>query len=255
MMDIQKVKSEMVNWIRDWVNSSGNNQTKVVIGISGGKDSSCIAYALVEALGKERVYGVLMPNGEQKDISDSMRIVNALGIDYSIVNIKSTYDALSKEIEKVSKLKCKTEPRYNTNTPARIRMTTLYGIAAALGNARVVNTCNLSEDLVGYSTLYGDSAGDFSPLGKLFVDEVMLLADSLGVPKDLAYKTPSDGMCGKSDEDNLGFTYDDIKRVYLNETTGMKFDLVEKIQKKMNGMAWKAALQNLPTFQAGKFRG
>jgi len=255
MMDIQKVKSEMVNWIRDWVNSSGNNQTKVVIGISGGKDSSCIAYALVEALGKERVYGVLMPNGEQKDISDSMRIVNALGIDYSIVNIKSTYDALSKEIEKVSKLKCKTEPRYNTNTPARIRMTTLYGIAAALGNARVVNCGNFSEGLVGYSTLYGDSAGDFSPLGKLFVDEVMLLADSLGVPKDLAYKTPSDGMCGKSDEDNLGFTYDDIKRVYLNETTGMKFDLVEKIQKKINGMAWKSAIQNLPTFQAGKFRG
>ncbi len=247
MVDMNIVKNDMVKWIRNWVNGSGDENTKVVIGISGGKDSTCIAYALVEALGKERVYGVLMPNGTQKDISDSKEVVEALGIDYTIVNINSAYKALTEEIEK-SGLIAGDQPRYNTNTPARLRMTTLYGIAAALGNARVVNTCNLSEDLVGYSTLYGDSAGDFSPLGNLYVDEVMLLADLFGAPKHLAYKTPSDGMCGKSDEDNLGFTYEQIKNVYTNHTDGMDEELIKKIENKIDSMKWKRELQKLPTF-------
>ena len=92
------------------------------------------------------------------------------------------------------------------NLPPRIRMSTLYAVSQSM-NGRVANTCNLSEDWVGYSTRYGDAAGDFSPLGKLTVQEVKEIGKHLGLPPVLVDKTPSDGLSGKTDEDNLGFTY------------------------------------------------
>jgi NAD+ synthase len=92
------------------------------------------------------------------------------------------------------------------NMAPRLRMTTLYAISQS-NNGRVVNTCNLSEDWVGYSTRYGDAAGDFSPLGGLTVQEVVAIGKVLGLPIELVEKAPSDGLTGLTDEDNLGFTY------------------------------------------------
>jgi len=222
--NVKETKNKLVEWVRKTV-----GDCTVVIGISGGKDSSITAALCVEALGKDKVFGVLMPDGEQKDIDKSLELVNFLEIDCSIVNIGEVTSSLGMSItesalkdeyknSKLSKAVHKNfeETRhpfndvYETNTPARIRMTTLYGVAAIIGNARVANTCNLSEDWVGYSTKYGDSAGDFSPLANLTVHEVKAIGYELGLPKDLIEKVPSDGMSGKSDEDKLGFTYDEL---------------------------------------------
>ncbi len=202
----KQVKDQAVQWIRDWfeVNGKGCN---AVIGISGGKDSSIVAALCVEALGKDRVIGVTMPNGVQKDISDSMRLIEHLGIRHCNVNIGDTYTALMAAVkEQLGTLDVEVSNQTIINMPPRLRMTTLYAVSQSL-NGRVANTCNLSEDWVGYSTRYGDAAGDFSPLGGLTVQEVRAIGLELGLPRDLVMKTPSDGLCGKSDEDNLGFTY------------------------------------------------
>ena len=202
----KEVKDQVVQWIRDWFEQNGPG-CNAVIGISGGKDSSVVAALCAEALGTDRVVGVTMPNGIQPDIDDSMKLINHLGIRHFCVNIGETYDALMREVEKELRSQ-KTEVSRQTviNMPPRLRMTTLYAISQSL-NGRVANTCNLSEDWVGYSTRYGDAAGDFSPLGGLTVQEVKAIGKELGLPIELVEKTPSDGLTGKSDEDNLGFTY------------------------------------------------
>ena len=202
----KQVKDQVVQWIRDWfeVNGKGCN---AVIGISGGKDSSVVAALCAEALGKDHVIGVTMPNGVQKDISDSMKLINHLGIRYCCVNIGDTYNTLIAAVkEQLGTLDAEVSNQTIINLPPRLRMSTLYAISQSM-NGRVANTCNLSEDWVGYSTRYGDAAGDFSPLGGLVVREVVAVGKELGLPIDLVEKTPSDGLCGKTDEDNLGFTY------------------------------------------------
>ena len=203
MFDALKVKDACVQWIRDWFEENGPG-CNAVIGISGGKDSSVVAGLCVEALGADRVIGVTMPNGVQPDIADSIKLINHLGIKRYDVNIGAAYDALMAEVE----LKLGHEASFQTriNMAPRLRMTALYAISQS-NNGRVANTCNLSEDWVGYSTRYGDAAGDFSPLGGLTVQEVVAIGKVLGLPIDLVEKTPSDGLCGKTDEDNLGFTY------------------------------------------------
>ncbi|MBR3698274.1 MAG: NAD(+) synthase [Bacteroidales bacterium] len=202
----KEVKDQVVQWIRDWFGQNGPG-CNAVIGISGGKDSSIVAGLCVEALGKDRVIGITMPNGVQKDISDSMKLINHLGIRYFNVNIGETYKALMGEVEKELGIQnIEVSNQTVINMPPRLRMTTLYAVSQSL-NGRVANTCNLSEDWVGYSTRYGDAAGDFSPLGGLTVQEVKAIGKELGLPIDLVEKTPSDGLCGKTDEDNLGFTY------------------------------------------------
>ena len=202
MFDAKKTTQAVVAWIREWfeINGKGCN---AVIGISGGKDSSIVAALCVEALGKERVIGVLMPNGEQKDIDCAKRLVEHLGIEHYVINIKASVDGVLNEL-----LKSGVEITRQTvvNLPPRIRMSTLYALSQSR-NGRVANTCNLSEDWVGYSTRYGDAAGDFSPLGKLTVQEVKEIGKLLHLPIDLVEKVPSDGLRGKTDEDNLGFTY------------------------------------------------
>jgi len=205
--DVKKVKVELLKWIQEWFKENGEG-CNAVIGISGGKDSTVTAALLVEALGKERVIGVLMPNGVQADIGDSKKVVEFLDIKNITVNIKDAVQA-----EKTNILNALKDLKVNElteqtiiNLPPRIRMATLYAVSQTV-NGRVINTCNLSEDWVGYSTRYGDSAGDVSPLANLTVDEVKQLGIELGLPKELVYKTPSDGLCGKTDEDNLGFTY------------------------------------------------
>lgn len=202
----KEVKDQVVQWIRDWFEQNGPG-CNAVIGISGGKDSSIVAGLCVEALGKDRVIGITMPNGVQKDISDSMKLINHLGIRYFNVNIGETYKALMGEVKKeLESQNIEVSNQTVINMPPRLRMTTLYAVSQSL-NGRVANTCNLSEDWVGYSTRYGDAAGDFSPLGGLTVQEVKAIGKELGLPIDLVEKTPSDGLCGKTDEDNLGFTY------------------------------------------------
>ena len=204
--DALKVKNQCVDWIREFfeINGKGCN---AVIGISGGKDSSIVAALCVEALGKDRVIGVLMPCGEQHDIDCAKQLVEHLGIRHYIVNIKDTVDGLMKNLPKDIEITAQTIQ----NIPPRVRMTTLYAVSQSL-NGRVANTCNLSEDWVGYSTRYGDSVGDFSPCSNLTVAEMKEIGHLLGLPYNLVEKVPIDGLCGKTDEDNLGFTYAELDR-------------------------------------------
>ena len=201
MFNAQKVKDDCVNWIRDFFEKNGRG-CNAVIGISGGKDSSVAAALCVEALGRERVIGVLMPNGEQHDIDAAFKLCDHLGIKRFVINIKDAVDGVLKSFPEGVEI---TEQTRN-NVPPRIRMSTLYAVSQSL-NGRVVNTCNLSEDFVGYSTRYGDAAGDFSPLSRLTVTEVKEIGHLLGLPYELVEKVPIDGLCGKTDEENLGFTY------------------------------------------------
>ena len=208
----EKVTKELVEWVRDLFERTASPTTNAVIGISGGKDSSVAAAVCAKALGRERVIGILMPQGEQSDISYSHLLVDTLGIKSYTVNIDETVKAFMNELRK------HVEPSNQAivNTPARIRMTTLYAMAAC-HNGRVVNTCNLSEDWVGYSTKYGDAAGDFSPLSDLTVTEVLQVGEVLGLPGELIHKVPTDGLCGKTDEENLGFTYAMLDRYIRGE--------------------------------------
>lgn len=215
--------NKVVEWTRNYLNSFGGN-TKAVIGISGGKDSTIAAKVCVEAVGADRVIGVLMPQGIQHDIDVSRKVCEYLGIKNYTINIEDTYLVLANEIENATELSTETNSVYYSNTPARIRMTVLYGIAALLGDSRVVNTCNRSEDYVGYSTKFGDSAGDFSPLSNLTVKEVKELGYELGIPKEFIEKAPEDGLSGKTDEDNLGFTYDELDNYLLNDIRGPHFN-------------------------------
>lgn len=203
--DALKTKDNIVRWIQDYMAFNGAPYTKAIIGISGGKDSTIAAALAVEALGKDRVVGVLMPQGTQSDISDSYKVVKSLGIKYYEINIGPAVDAALSAFS--AELAISDQARINT--PPRIRMATLYGVAACEGG-RVINTCNLSEDFVGYSTKFGDSAGDFAPLANSTVTEIRKMGLLLPIPKELVVKAPSDGLCGKTDEDNLGFTYDQL---------------------------------------------
>ena len=204
--DPKKVKDQVVQWIRDWFEVNGKD-CNAVIGISGGKDSSVVAGLCAVALGVDRVIGVTMPNGVQPDIDDSMKLINHLGIRHCCVNIGDTYNTLIAAVkEQLGTLDAEVSRQTTINLPPRLRMSTLYAVSQSM-NGRVANTCNLSEDWVGYSTRYGDAAGDFAPLGGLTVQEVKAIGKELGLPIELVEKTPSDGLTNKSDEDNLGFTY------------------------------------------------
>ena len=204
MFDAVKVKDDCVAWIRDFFEKNGKG-CNAVVGISGGKDSSVAAALCVEALGKDRVIGVLMPCGEQHDIDMAKLLVSHLCICHYIVNIKDAVEGIKKNIP------FELSTQSATNLPPRVRMTTLYAVSQS-HNGRVCNTCNLSEDWVGYSTRYGDSVGDFSPMSRLTVQEVKAIGRLLGLPDVLVGKVPIDGLCGKTDEDNLGFTYAELDR-------------------------------------------
>ena len=204
MFDAKKAKDGCVRWIRDFFEANGKG-CNAVVGISGGKDSSIVAALCVEALGRDRVIGVLMPNGEQADIDMAKLLVEHLGIRHYIVNIRDAVEGLKKSIP------FELSAQSLTNLPPRVRMATLYAVSQS-NNGRVANTCNLSEDWVGYSTRYGDAAGDFSPCSKLTVREMKEIGRLIGLPDVLVDKVPIDGLCGKTDEDNLGFTYATLDR-------------------------------------------
>lgn len=207
--DVKETTAKCVQWIRDWFEENGKG-CNAIVGISGGKDSSVVAALCVEALGKDRVIGVLMPCGEQADIDMARKLVNHLGIKSYEINIANAVNGLLNELKDFE-----VSQQSRTNLPPRIRMSTLYAVGQSM-NGRVANTCNLSEDWVGYSTRYGDSVGDFSPLSHLTVTEVKAMGKELKLPLDLVEKVPIDGLCGKTDEENLGFTYAMLDR-YIRE--------------------------------------
>lgn len=239
MFNAEKTKNECVNWIKNFFEENGKN-CNAVIGISGGKDSSVAAALCVEALGRDRVIGVLMPYGEQHDIDMAYLLVKHLGIKHFVINIKAAADGV---IESLPKDIAVTE-QTKINIAPRIRMTTLYAVSQS-NNGRVVNTCNLSEDWVGYSTRYGDAAGDFSPLSQLTVTEVKAIGRVLGLPDVLVNKTPIDGLCGKTDEDNLGFTYAALDK-YIREGIIEDTRIKEIIDTKHKNNLFK--LQLMPSF-------
>lgn len=220
---------EVITWIQDYYHD--NPQGKAVIGISGGKDSTVAAGLLTQALGVERVIFVMMPNGQQADIADSHQVLDFLNVpaeNRRCINIGPMYQAALaalgyQEGDVISSV-------VTTNLPSRLRMSILYAIAAEYPGARVVNTCNRSEDYVGYSTKFGDAAGDFSPLGELTVREVLEIGDDLGMPQNLVHKAPSDGMSGSTDEDRLGFTYRELDD-YLLGTGEVSQETLAKIQR------------------------
>ncbi len=228
MFDALKVKNECVEWIRDFFEKNGKG-CNAVLGISGGKDSSIVAALCVEALGRDRVIGVLMPNGEQSDIDMAKLLVDHLGIKHYIINIKDAFDGA------VNSIPFELSEQSRTNLAPRIRMSVLYAVSQS-NNGRVANTCNLSEDWVGYSTRYGDSVGDFSPCSNITVAEMKEIGTLLGLPDVLVHKVPSDGLCGKTDEDNLGFTYAELDRYIRtgeieNEVSKERIDRLHRINK------------------------
>lgn len=238
MFDAEKQKNACVEWIRGFFAENGPD-CNAVIGISGGKDSSVAAALCVEALGKERVIGVLMPCGVQHDIDMAELLVNHLGIKHYTVNIEKAVDGLS------SAFPFELSNQSRVNLPPRIRMATVYAVAQSF-NGRVVNTCNLSEDWVGYSTRYGDAAGDFSPLSRFTVQEVKAIGRVLGLPDVLVDKVPIDGLCGKTDEENLGFTYAELDR-YIRE--GVIDDENKKAKIDDNHVKNLFKLQLMPVFE------
>lgn len=240
MFDAVKVKNDCVNWIRDFFEQNGRT-CNAIVGISGGKDSSVAAALCVEALGADRVVGVLMPQGEQHDIDMAYKLVTHLGIKHYEINVKDAIESVFNSMP--SELDVSVQSR--VNLPPRIRMSVLYFVGQSL-NGRVVNTCNLSEDWVGYSTRYGDAAGDFSPMANLTVTEVKEIGRVLGLPDELVDKVPIDGLCGKTDEENLGFTYAELDR-YIR--TGKIDDMAKKelIDNKHKWNLFK--LQLMPTFK------
>ena len=242
--------NNLVKWIRSQVPEGG----KAVLGISGGKDSTIAAALCVRALGKENVIGVMMPNGVQHDINDSKRVCDHLGIFSLEVNMEDAYEGILENISGAlasNRVNCpysivRNNGMIRTNLPARLRMSTLYAVAALCPNSRVVNTCNYSEDYVGYSTKYGDAAGDFSPLGGFTVREVLAIGDALGLPYELVHKAPSDGMCGKTDEDKLGFTYEQLDD-YID---GKKSSIPEEVRRKIEHLnrTTRHKYQPIPTY-------
>ena len=245
MFNVEKTTNDIIKWIRDWfeVNGPGCN---AVLGISGGKDSSVAAAVCAAALGRERVVGVMMPNGVQPDINYSEMAIAHLGIRSVTVNIKDAYDELSLEVASALGREYGTELSRQTiiNIAPRLRMTALYAVSQSL-NGRVVNTCNLSEDWVGYSTRWGDSVGDFSPLSNLTVHEVIEVGRYLGLPEQLICKPPSDGLTGLTDEDNLGFTYETLDR-YIRTGVCIPEEKKELIDRKHKANLFKLSM--MPAF-------
>lgn len=236
---MKQLTEKCIDWIKNYFEAIG--QSKAVIGISGGKDSSVVAALCVAALGKDNVFGVMMPNGEQKDIADSEKLVAHLGIQSTVINIADAVNGILTKLDNVSNDTV-------INLPARIRMSTLYAFAQS-NNALVANTCNLSEDTVGYATLFGDSAGSFAPVSHLTTEEIIEIGDDLGLPHELVHKTPIDGLQPLTDEDKLGFTYHEVNVLIREGDHGPNYD---KIMRMYRANKFKTDIIQIPYFNSGR---
>lgn len=248
--DAAKTKDEIVEWIRNYFRKNGPD-CNAVIGISGGKDSSIVAALCCEALGNGRVIGVLMPQGAQSDIDVARELVTHLGIKSFEINIAEAVNTLLAN-GRVAGLCDSKQAR--VNLPARIRMATLFMVSQSM-NGRVANTCNYSEDYVGWATLFGDGAGQFSPLGRLTVTEVKAVGRELGLPEKFIEKAPADGLTGKTDEDNFGFTYDFLDKYIRTGDFGGDTETAGKIDRMYDANTFKqlpmpAYNPNLPDWWA-----
>lgn len=211
IFNAKKAADACIEWIQDWFNENGKG-CNAVIGISGGKDSTVVAALCMKALGRDRVIGVMLPDGIQPDIADSREIIRNLGIHGVEYNIGDASTAMVENLSAVKVLAGQLgfleipSRQARENLPPRLRMAALYLVAQCF-NGRVSNNCNLSENWIGYSTIYGDTAGDFSPISCFTASEVVAIGRVLGIPERFLIKPPSDGLCGQTDEDKLGFTY------------------------------------------------
>ena len=215
---MKELTQKVVDWTGDFFKTVG--KTDAVLGISGGKDSSVVAAICVAALGKEHVHGVLLPCGIQKDISCSYQLVDHLGIDYDVQDIETLVKeslALVPGADKSYDAK--------TNAPARIRMNQIM-VTAQTHGWLMANTCQRNEECVGFSSIWGDSCGSFSPLGLLTVDEVIEIGDDLGLPYELTHKVPIDGLQPLSDEEKLGFSYKELSDLIRKGISGEHYDLI-----------------------------
>lgn len=245
MFDAKKVKNEIVEWLREWEENNGKG-CNFIVGVSGGKDSSVVAALLVEAFGKDRVIGVKMPCGEQKDIDYSNMLVNHLGIRGYTMNIGDAVGGIRSQFP----IGVKISDQTTTNLPARIRMATLYAISQSV-NGRVANTCNLSETLLSWETRWGDAVGDFAPISDLTVKEVKAIGYELGLPNELIEKIPSDGLCGSTDEDALGFKYSVMDR-YIRTGEIDDKDIKNKIDNRVEKYRFKR--MPIPYYKTGMER-
>lgn len=236
---VKQVKQDLIQWIRDCFETNGKG-CNAVLGISGGKDSTIAAALCVEALGKDRVIGVMMPNGVQSDIADSQAVCQHLGIQNFEINIQDAYNAISAQVG----AKISLTEQSKINLAPRLRMSTLYAVAQSL-NGRVINTSNKSEAWIGYSTRYGDGVGDFAPLLNLTATEVIALGKELNLPEYLVVKAPADGLTGKTDEDKLGFTYQALDR-YIRTGEIENAEWKEKIDRLHKINSFKTKL--MPSF-------
>lgn len=251
--NVESVKNDLVTWIRNWFDGDEEGQgngkgCNAVIGISGGKDSTIVAALCVEALGKDRVIGVMMPNGVQKDISDSIKVCEFLGIKNYTINIEDSVKGVLNQMERNGIV---ITDQTMTNLPARIRMSTLYAVSQS-HNGRVSNNCNKSEDVMGYATRFGDGAGDFSPLSELTTNEIVQIGDYLGLPYELVHKTPIDGLNTNpdgsyvTDEQSMGVTYDEIHS-YVRGDDILDVNTFEFIARKEEKNRFK--LELIPKFE------
>lgn len=238
----QKQLAGLLEWMDQQMTQCGGKTA--VIGISGGKDSSTVAALAVAAYGRENVYGVLMPNGVQPDIDYSQALVEHLQIPHCTINIHDAVQGVLQEMEKAGLTPSR---QTRVNLPSRIRMATLYAVAQTVPAGIVINTSNLSEDWVGYCTIYGDSAGAFSPLGMYTTEEVIALGRVLGLPEKLLVKAPSDGLTGLTDEDNLGFTYHAVNEYVRRGVCDSA--IREQIDRKHRTSRFK--FQTLPVYHNG----
>ena len=245
VIDVEVEIQHIIDEIKKYFVENGNKDTKAVIGISGGKDSTIAAALLVRALGADRVIGVKMPNGTQSDIDDAVEVCNLLGIRHFNINIGDAYNHLIADFMNTN---LNVNSQIETNTPARLRMTTLYMVAAAVGG-RVINTGNASELYVGYTTKYGDLAGDFAIFKDYYVREILEIGDNLDeIPSHLVHKAPGDGMSGKTDEDNMGFSYD-VLDAYLLDEVVPNYETLRNIEERHERNLHKRAI-GLPHIRA-----
>lgn len=242
----EQITKDLIAWTREWFEKNGKG-CNAVIGISGGKDSTVAAAICAEALGKDRVIGVLMPNGSQKDIADSLRIVEYIGIRSVTCNIAPAVEAVTSSIQPSRNITITEQT--SINLPPRIRMATLYAVSQSM-NGRVINTCNLSENVCGFSTLYGDHAGDVSLFDQLTVTEIRKIGHHLGLPADLVDKIPSDGLTGKSDEEMYGFTYEILDQ-YIRTGECADETVKEKIRERYKKGKFKLDLIRFPHYEPG----